>query len=322
MELILENVAILFLLLFVLGKSASWAVRAAISLSQLAGLSELAIGFLVIATISVLPEATVSLFSAFQGVPALGLGTLLGTSVADLTFVLGIVALLSRRPLKVESVFIQKDHLYLGFLLLPLILGFTGYFSRLDGAVLVASGLFFYIYILRTQRRNPDLPLPAHNGRTLLKEGTMLAGSLVLLALSAYYTVEYAELAALRFGINAALVGILAVALGAALPELLFSVQAARHANSSLALGDILGTVITDANIVLGVIILIRPFSFNPRLIILTGVFMLLAGLFSFSLLRSERTLTKQEGVLLLVFYLLFVIVEFTLRDWTPLIPK
>jgi cation:H+ antiporter len=321
MDTVIGESFVLILLLAVVGKSAAWAVRAAIALSRIAGLPELVVSFLVVTAISILPETIISVISALQGLPSLGLGTLLGSNVADLAFVFGAVALLAKKELRVEATFIKKDYLFLSFLILPLALGFTGHFSRFDGYLLIAAALLFFFLMSRVdpsghKRQNHIAPL------SLLKELAILSGSLLLLGGAGYYTVQYAAGIAQGFGITPALVGLLIVALGTTLPELIFSVRAARHAHASLALGDILGTVIADATLVLGITAAIHPFAFNPRLIIVTGIFMLLAGLFTFHLLRSGRVLTKLEGGLLLFFYALFIMVEFILRDWTPLVGK
>ena len=317
---LIEQAALLLFLLVGVGKSAAWAIHSASSLSRILGWSEFAISAAVITMISILPELLVSIVSTLNGVPSLALGTLLGSNVADLTLIFGLVTLLSRGEIKVESTFIKRDHIFLSFLLLPLILGFTGHYSRLDGALLIVGSVIFLYLILK--ERGAAMHHPNHLSRSALINGLTLAISLLVLAGATYYTVIYAEHIAGGLGVAPALIGLLVVALGTTLPELLFSIRAAQNAHSALALGDIWGTVIIDATLVLGIVALIHPFSFNPRLIILTGFFMLLAGIISLSFLRSGRTLIKSEGRLLLAFYAVFVIVEFILRDWTPLITK
>src|SRR3989344_8506624 len=84
MDSLLGNILILLMLLFVVGKSASWAVRAAISFSRQIGLSELAISFVVITGISILPEAIIAGVSAVRGVPAPALGPRLGCTLCGL----------------------------------------------------------------------------------------------------------------------------------------------------------------------------------------------------------------------------------------------
>lgn len=322
MEVIFEKILILFLLLVVLGKSAVWAIRASAGLARIAGITEFVIGLVVVTLISVLPETIIALFSAFEGDPALGLGALIGSNVADLTLVFGAVALFAPHAVKAQASLIKKDYLFLTFLLLPLALGFTGSYSRLDGTILIAAGiLFFWIMVAAKRREEIHLPHPIDH-RSLDRELLMLLGSIVVMGIASYYAVSYARQIAAIAGIAPALVGLLIIAPGTCLPELIFSVRAIRKGHPTLALGDVLGTVVADATLILGLLALINPFSFNPRIVIVTGIFMLLAGFLFFTLLRSGRKLTRIEGGYLLLFYLLFIIVEFSLRNWTPLITR
>ena len=80
------------------------------------------------------------------------------------------------------------------------------------------------------------------------------------------------------------------------------------------ALGDILGTVIIDAPLIIGIMALIKPFAFNPNLIYITGGAMFLAGMLTILFIRTDRMVTKKEGIILLLFYLLYVFVEFAAR--------
>ncbi|MFY9463299.1 MAG: hypothetical protein WAP52_03900, partial [Candidatus Sungiibacteriota bacterium] len=93
MGIIVEQIIILLILLLVMGKSAAWTIRSAVGLSRLAGLTEFIISLVVITLISIFPEAIISILAAVHGSPALGLGTLIGSNVADLALVFGVVAL-------------------------------------------------------------------------------------------------------------------------------------------------------------------------------------------------------------------------------------
>lgn len=322
MGMVAEQIVILLLLLAVMGKSAAWAIRSAVGLSRLTGLTEFVIGLVVITCISILPEAIISILSAVQGSPALGLGTLIGSNVADLTLVLGAAALVAPRAINAEPAFIKDDYIFLGFLLLPLALGFTGFLSRLDGIILIAASIVFFFIMAKTKRRHAIRMHHTDSGHSILKELPILIISIALMGISAYFAVQYASALAANIGMAPAIIGLLIIAPGTALPELLFAVRAVRRHHNTLALGDVLGTVVADTTLILGIMTLIHPFSFNPRIIIVTGIFMLFAGILFFSFLRSGKKLTRGEGSLLLVFYALFVIVELITRNWTPLITK
>jgi cation:H+ antiporter len=133
--------------------------------------------------------------------------------------------------------------------------------------------------------------------------------------LSAFLTVKYAVNFANDVKVPAILVGITIVALGTCLPEFIFSLKAVRKNHDSLAIGDILGTVITDATIILGIVALISPFSYNSYHIYITGGAMFLAGVLATIFMKSERSINKREGIFLIIAYILYVFLEFYVNN-------
>lgn len=301
---------LLFLLLIasliVVVKSADFAIKYSTKLAQSFGWSKYVVGFLIVAVISVLPETFISIDSALGGVPSLGLGTLFGSNVADLTLVFALVVFVSGRNLKVESKIIKNWYLYVVLLSVALILGLNGYYSRLEGFVLILTGLIFYFFTLRKNGYDFDGNREKFNIANLI----FLLLSMATLLLGAHLTVKYGVDLAENLHISPLFIGLFIVGLGTTLPELFFSIRAAKHHHDSLALGDILGTVMADATIVVGIVALIRPFAFNPRIVYVTGLFMFLSAILLFYFMKSGKVLTKKESFLLLAFYLLFVLAE------------
>lgn len=299
---------------FILIKSAAYCTTYASRLAKIFRISEFIVSFFIIAVISVFPEATISIISALKGMPQLGLGTLFGSNIADLTFVFGVVALFSYKGIHVKSEILKRDFLYLLLLLFPVLLGYDGSYSRIDGTILVAGGLFFF-YTISLESKMFRKRYNHIKDRSLYKNVALLLLSLVVLIISANYTIQYGVLFATDINIPAILISVTVIALGSCLPELFFSIKAVRINHDGLALGDILGTVITDATIILGIVALIQPFSFEFRLISITGFFMVLAGLLTLLFVRTDRLLTKKEGLFLLLVYIVYLFVELLGRN-------
>lgn len=116
---------------------------------------------------------------------------------------------------------------------------------------------------------------------------------------------------ALYLNLNSVLVGMIVVGLGTTVPELCFAIQSIKKHDDSLAIGDILGTVLADATVVVGIIALITPFSFPAKIIYFTGVFMLTASCILFYLMKTGRMITKKEANILFLFWVFFAVVEF-----------
>ncbi len=308
--MIILNLILSLIFIFILVKSADYAIKYSSKIAKALKFPEFIVSFFIIAIISVLPEATISIMSAIEGVPEIGMGTLLGSNIADLTLVFGIVALFSSGGIKVKSKILRNDFIYLILLLCPLLLGFDGRLSRIDGSILVILGIFFYFKIYK-ERKKFHKKFTQEKKGPFIKSLLLLILSILVLLVSAFFTVKYAQNFAYDINIPSILVGITFLALGTCLPELIFSIKAVRKNHDELALGDILGTVITDITIILGIVALINPFNYNPPSLYVIGGAMFLAGVFAVGFMRSDHSINKKEGVILIIFYILFVFTEF-----------
>ena len=87
---------LLFFLLscVVLVRSSSFAVKHVLRVSRELRLNEFVISFLVVGFVSAFPEIFVTILAMLRGMPEIGLGTVLGSNVADLTLVIGLVVLI------------------------------------------------------------------------------------------------------------------------------------------------------------------------------------------------------------------------------------
>ncbi len=305
------NLTLFILALFILVKAAQYSNIFSTRIARSLHISEFLISFFVVAIVSIFPESTIAIIAAREGVPELGLGTLFGSNVVDLTLVLGIVILFSKSGLKINSEIIKRDFVYLLLLLLPILLGLDAHFSRIDGTILIAACALFLFTLYKDSYRFSKHTNTSNN---FLKNFILLIISLAFLLGSAHYTVEYGAKFASDIKFPPVLVGLIMISLGVCLPELTFSLKAVKSNHSTLALGDLLGTVIMDATLVVGIIAIIRPFSFDPILIYPAGISMIIAGALAIFFIRTGKTLTKKEALILIFCYILYLVTELTIN--------
>lgn len=304
----LTQIFILAAALFAVIKGATLSTKYAERLAANFNLSKYATGFIIVAIISILPETFIALNAALDGTPEFGLGTLFGSNVADLTFAFAFIILFTGRNLKIESRILQNRLIYPLLLLLPLILGLDGAFTRFEGVALMTAGIAFYYSALKNGGVNAATrKIKNHQ----IKNIAVLIFSLTILLVGAHFTVQSASALATILGVSPILIGLVVVGLGTTMPELFFSLKSIRERLDSLAVGDILGTVLADATIVVGLLGLIHPFSFPAQIIYLTGLFMAGAAALLFYFMYSGRSLSQSEARFLLLFWLVFVIIEF-----------
>ncbi len=309
---ILLNSLFLLLALLAVARGARLIVKYAPPLAMLLGMSGFLTSFLVIGVISVFPEFAIALISSWKGVPTLGLGTLFGSNVADLTLVLGIAALFAGKGLAVKTDFLKDDLILIAPLILPVFLGIDGNFSRLDGILLITAGLLLFLFLYKRNRRHALREVKFSTGMEMLQTVLLFLLGLAALLGGAYATVIVANRISGLLVLPEVLIGISFVTLGTLIPELTFAIKAAREKEGELVLGDILGIVITDITLVLGAMAFFSPFSFDPKLISVTGFAMVFAAIISLNFMKSDKLLSKNEGVVLIFLYIIFLAAVFS----------
>jgi len=304
----LQNLFILSVSLFLVVKGSISATKYAERLAKNFRMSKYIVGFVIIAIISILPETFVSINSSLAGIPAFGLGTLFGSNVADLTLVFVVIIVLSGRNIKIENRILKNNITYPFLFLIPIILGLDGYYSRVEGTVLIIAGALFYYFAFKNSHSHSSHVKKDNDHH---KNAILLIASMAVLLIGSYFTVSSAVNLAQNLGITPVLIGMLIVGVGTTMPELIFSLQAVKKHDDSLAVGDVLGTVLADATIVVGIIAIMNPFLFPQRIIYVTGVFMLLASFILTYFMRTGKIVSKKESAFLFLFWIIFVLTEY-----------
>src|SRR3972149_11609745 len=106
------NIIILLLASLVLVKGATILVRSVNKISSYLKIPEFTVAFILMAFITSLPELAVSINSALDGNPSLGLGTALGSNLTDLTLIISIPTLVAG-GIKVKSIIAQQDTFFM-----------------------------------------------------------------------------------------------------------------------------------------------------------------------------------------------------------------
>ncbi len=307
----MQNLFILIISLFLIVKGGLLATKYAIKVAQNFRLSKFLVGLIIVSIISILPETFIALNASLESIPSFGLGTLFGSNVADLTLVFAMIVVISGKNIKVESKILKNNIIYPFLFLIPLVLGLDGYYSRLEGMTLIIAGIIFYYLAFKNGIKNHTA---IKNNKEHYKNALFLLLSVFLLLIGAHFTVTSATDLAYNLGVTPILIAMLIVGLGTTIPEFIFSLESVKNNNDSLAVGDILGTVLADATVVVGIIAIINPFFFPTKIIYVTGTFMLLAAFIISYFMRTGKNLNKKESVLLLLFWLVFVLTEYLIN--------
>ena len=301
-------------------KSGTWVVSSLTRIAKSLGWKEFIVSFILMAFVTSLPEFFVGISSAFHYKPELSFGNIIGSNIINLTLVVAIVVLLAK-GLKCETALIQQSSIYTAIIaFFPILLMLDGEISRIDGLFLVFILIFYFKYLFHEQKRFSKV---FTNGfkkdwielRLFLKDLGIFFGGIVLLLLSAEGIVWSVSFLATSLGLSLAVIGILIVALGTNLPEIVFGIKAIAMGRKDMVLGVLMGSVVTNSTLVLGSTVLIHPLEivkFSPYIVGIS--FTIAACLFFAVFSRTGRKITRKEAIVLLAIYILFVIFQLVIR--------
>ena len=289
-------------------------VEGTAALTSRAGLSPLLVGLVVVGFGSSSAELAVAVTAAWQGHPALALGSAWGANIVNMSLVLGVTVLVA--PIAARSPVLHRElPLLLAAIVLTAGLVWDGVLSRLDAAVLLAGFMALLVWSWRQSRRSePDElaeetelelhahPLtPGHAVRRVLLALLVLAGGATLLVWGA---VDVAH----GLGVSDLTLGFGVVALGTTLPSLATCIAAARRGEDDIALGHVLGAGLFNTLAVAGLAGLIEPLDVEAAVLWRDLSVMAALALGLYLLGRDQRRPThlgRTAGRMLVAVYLL-----------------
>jgi len=316
---IIFYLVLIFFFAFLLVKATDILIVNFRSLSLKTKLGKFALTSLILGLATSLPELFVGLSSAFSNQSILSLGNIMGANIANLSLVLGGAALVVGL-INIKEGFIRRDIFY-AFLAAsaPMVLLFDKFLSRIDGLILLIFYVFYQVVIFG-ERRNVLAKEKVNMVKRFLrkvgqketkKEIVWIFTGIILLLFSADILVKLSSKLAIIFNLPLLLVGLLIVAVGTTLPELVFSIRTLREGQKEMFFGNLLGSIVTNGTLVIGLVALISPFriqAFSDYLLA-TMAFLIIFGMVFF-FVKTKQRLERWEGAVLLIIYLLFIFLE------------
>lgn len=286
---------------------ANWLVDGSSSIAKKFGISEFVIGLTIVGIGTSTPEMVVSFLSAFQGKADMAIGNIVGSNIFNTLMILGVTALIA--PLTITKSNLKKDiplNIFVTVLLILLGMNFTIFglgqdqLSRIDGAILLAIFAWYLYTSFKSDTADED-----GEGIKEYKTGIsvllIVAGLGALIAGGKLFVNSATELAKM-FGVSDKFIAITVMAAGTSMPELATCAVAALKGRGQLALGNVLGSNISNILLILGGSALINPLSFGGMTyvdlgVVLAGAIFILASAYLF----KKKQLDRFEGIVLLL---------------------
>lgn len=294
------------LLLILFG--ANYLVDGASSIAKRFGLSEFIIGVTIVGIGTSAPEMVVSFISSFQGKAEMAIGNIIGSNIFNTALILGITAVIS--PLIITKSNLKKDiplNIFVTVLLIVLGLNFTltglgkDQLSRVDGLILLGIFVWYLWSSFRSDSADDEDDSEIKN-HSIVMSSVMIVGGLAGLIFGGRLFVNAATEIAKIFGVSDKFIAITVMAAGTSMPELATCVVAALKGRGQLALGNVLGSNISNILLILGGSALICPLSFTGMTYVDLGA-VLICSIFilASAYLFKKKKLDRFEGVCLLL---------------------
>jgi cation:H+ antiporter len=314
------NYLLLIIGIALLVKGADCMIDGAVELSAIFGVSSLFIGLSITALGTSAPEAAVSIKAAISSYPSISFGNILGSNIANIGLIVGLGALVWTIKARESTKKIEAPFSLMVVFLTVLLVRDDWYgkgkliLSRLDGIILLI--LFFlylcYLYSMaRKDRRvfylNTDLPKVERSKREMFKASVSLIIGIAGVLIGAHLIVDNSAIIARKLGVSEILISVTVIALGTSLPEMAVSLASIKKGEPDIAIGNIVGSNIFNILFVLGLTAALSPIEFPllafKDLLVVAGMS---AVLFAFAYTGSK--ISKKEGGILLLFYMLYVV--------------
>ena len=305
------NIGILLVSLFFIIKFSDSFVDASVSLAENYKLPKIVIALTVAAFCTCAPELAISFNSISSGNADMTLANVIGSSIINILLIIGIAAIV--KPIKLKEATIKKE--------LPLLLIITTAFfflindsffgnyknilSRADSVVLIIWFVAFCFYIHSVTRKGFVIfyPKPKYTKkRSIVQIMFSLIGIIIMSELIVNSAVYVAEV----LNISQKIIAMTIIVIGTSLPELTITISSAKKNEFDIAIGNIIGTNIFNICVVLGLPIAIFGNVSSSAFNHVDLVVVLLAALLLYIFGRTDKELTRREGVFMLLVVIVY----------------
>ena len=287
-------------------------VESSISLASHLEVPRILIGTTLVSLATTAPELAVSARASALGQPGLAIGNAVGSAIANIAFILGLLCVLKpmtvkRRDFRLPSWVMLVMGIVVSVLAIPLLI------ERWSGIMLLVFGGAYLLFDYRRHRARPGRETEtAETGLEIMS----IRRSIVLFIIGTLMVVGGSELLcrngvqlAVLLGVPQIVIGLTMVAFGTSVPELVTAIHAARKGVPDLSLGNVIGANILNLTLVTGTAATIAPLAIRNRA---HHVYNFGAMLFVFVLLkimaRTGRRLTRKEGWVLIGCYAAYLV--------------
>lgn len=289
-------------------KGADWVLENAQKIGLSLGMAPFLVGVLIVGFGTSTPELVSSLFGMFEGATEIPAANAIGSNIANILLIIGASAIFSRGVLTVHKNLIELEIPVLVMTMFFFFgVAFDGIITRPESIMLLVAFGVYLLYSLLQQEEVKEKTAVAERPKISGKDIGMLLVGFVLLIGGAKYLIDSVLAVSEMVGISVGIITILAVAVGTSLPELLVSIKAALAKQGEISVGNIFGSNVFNALLVVGASGLVGNQLLDSATLTIALPTMLIATFF-FVMSSMSNRIYVWEGAFYILAYALFVV--------------
>ncbi|MFX1394654.1 MAG: sodium:calcium antiporter [Promethearchaeota archaeon] len=310
----------LSILFFILGVviivySSEIAVKHSATLAAQLGISNLVIGVTLVAIGTDISEIFNSIISSSMGHADIDVGDSIGSSLAQITLVFGILPIVcgSFRVRRQEFIVLGACQIIALFVIYAIIS--KGYFTRLD-AIFIVGSLVLYLIIIYNVTKDSiieriDLVI-TKTDKSKKYHAAFAALGFLGVALSSFMIVLSVITISMELGVHEFIISFIFLSVATSLPELAVDITALRRKHYNMAIGDIIGSCIIDSTLSIGIGQIFFPQAVSAELAMPAILYTMFASFIVITLVCWRQKVDKKAGVIFLALYAISFVVLFS----------
>ncbi len=330
--------------LLILVKGADMFLESASKIAKHFGMSEFVVGLTLVSIGTSLPELANAITASITKEPGIIMGNIIGSNIANIGLVLAITLIITTITIKqyeYEKIFITllavlmfslfasdlQISRYEALIMIALFfVYFRGIFKikhkhknqkKFFSSLLELRGLLSFSKLreLNQARNNSEHgKLPKKFMKEALfyesiREFIILIIGIALIILGSRYTIFSAVDISVFLNVQQSVIAAFIVAIGTTLPELFVNLTGIKKGYKDLVLGNLLGSIVFNSLIIIGIASLINPIKVNIITLRFLIPSMLVFCFLLFVFFKKSQELRRREGILLLFLYILYIAV-------------
>lgn len=310
--------------LLILLAGGEFLVRSSVRLALHLNISSIVIGLTVVSFGTSFPELVVSVNAALDGHPDISLGNVVGSNIANLGLVLGLTAVVFPISVQRASVVLHWPLMLLSTLLL-IVFSWDLTIDTWEAFILVGCLIAYNILVIKISGGSKSEEIEEVDASIeksksgLIRTIIILVASIALLIFGADLLVDGAIVVARSFGLEERIIAISVIAFGTSAPELATSLIAVYKKETSIGIGNLIGSNIFNILAILGITGILHPIQVNPVILSFDLIWVLGIPLLLTPFLLSRMKVSRLEGVILVGLYITYLFLIFYKNSHYPL---